>query len=360
MRLRLLIIALVLSVFIPVSAQDTEGKHIVTYGDNLFRIALRYGVDIDELANLNEITNPTRIYIGQVLTIPGLDSPDAGDEISNPLVATAPIVHTVTYGESLGSIANFYGVTVNEILQGNQIPNPNRILVGDELNIWSSDVSANTGADDPLEVAATDAVVEVDETNAATHIVQRGEHLQNIAQRYGVPWTDIAEANSLTNPNVINYGMRLTIPGVTEDEIAANSIVGNVPTITASLEAPGAYLGYGRELVVKLSTQMTYAYEDGVLKYSALASTGLPATPTVRGDYKIYLKRRAQTMSGPGYYLPNVEWVMYFYSGYGFHGTYWHTNFGQPMSHGCVNLPNEDAQWFYEFASVGTPVHVSW
>ena len=65
-------------------------------------------------------------------------------------------------------------------------------------------------------------------------------------------------------------------------------------------------------------------------------------------------------MSGPGYYLPNVEWVMYFYQGYGLHGTYWHSNFGQPMSHGCVNLTNDDARWFYEFASLGTPVHVKW
>jgi lipoprotein-anchoring transpeptidase ErfK/SrfK len=63
-------------------------------------------------------------------------------------------------------------------------------------------------------------------------------------------------------------------------------------------------------------------------------------------------------MSGPGYYLPNVQWIMYFYSGYAIHGTYWHNNFGQPMSHGCVNLPNNEALWFYQWAPTGTPVLV--
>jgi lipoprotein-anchoring transpeptidase ErfK/SrfK len=56
------------------------------------------------------------------------------------------------------------------------------------------------------------------------------------------------------------------------------------------------------------------------------------------------------------YYLPNVPHVMYFYGGYGLHGTYWHNNFGTPMSHGCVNLSQTDAEWLYNWASVGTKV----
>jgi lipoprotein-anchoring transpeptidase ErfK/SrfK len=49
---------------------------------------------------------------------------------------------------------------------------------------------------------------------------------------------------------------------------------------------------------------------------------------------------------------------MYFYKGYGLHGTYWHSNFGTPMSHGCVNLTIPDAQWLYNWASVGTLVNI--
>ncbi|MBZ0292069.1 MAG: L,D-transpeptidase, partial [Anaerolineae bacterium] len=101
-----------------------------------------------------------------------------------------------------------------------------------------------------------------------------------------------------------------------------------------------------------------YAYENGQLRYNALVSTGLPQTPTVQGNFNIYLRYETQTLSGPGYYLPGVQWVMYFYQGYAIHGTYWHNNFGQPMSRGCVNLTNEDALWFFNFAPKGTPVLV--
>jgi lipoprotein-anchoring transpeptidase ErfK/SrfK len=63
-------------------------------------------------------------------------------------------------------------------------------------------------------------------------------------------------------------------------------------------------------------------------------------------------------MSGPGYYLPAVPYVMYFYKDYGIHGTYWHNNFGTPMSHGCVNMSIPDSEWVYNFSSVGTVVNV--
>jgi lipoprotein-anchoring transpeptidase ErfK/SrfK len=53
---------------------------------------------------------------------------------------------------------------------------------------------------------------------------------------------------------------------------------------------------------------------------------------------------------GNYYNLPNVQWVQYFYADYGFHGTYWHNNFGNPMSHGCVNMTNADAKWLFDWA----------
>jgi hypothetical protein len=74
--------------------------------------------------------------------------------------------------------------------------------------------------------------------------------------------------------------------------------------------------------------------------------------------YHIYTRLRYTDMAGPGYYLPNVPYTMYFYKGYGVHGTYWHNNFGTPMSHGCVNLSIPDSEWLFNFASVGTVVNV--
>lgn len=114
-----------------------------------------------------------------------------------------------------------------------------------------------------------------------------------------------------------------------------------------------------RWIYVDLSEQRTYAFEGENLINSFIVSTGTWQYPTVTGTFKVYVKYRRADMSGPGYYLPQVPYVMYFFKGYGLHGTYWHNNFGTPMSHGCVNLTTEDAGWMFDFASVGTVVHVS-
>ncbi|MFZ5881194.1 MAG: L,D-transpeptidase family protein [Chloroflexota bacterium] len=120
---------------------------------------------------------------------------------------------------------------------------------------------------------------------------------------------------------------------------------------------PGTSFG-GRWIDVNLSQQRVYAYEGDTIVNSFLASTGTWQTPTVTGTFKIWIKLRSTTMSGPGYYLTNVPYTMYFHGGYGIHGTYWHNNFGTPMSHGCVNLRTSDAEWLFYWASEGTIVHV--
>jgi lipoprotein-anchoring transpeptidase ErfK/SrfK len=113
-----------------------------------------------------------------------------------------------------------------------------------------------------------------------------------------------------------------------------------------------------RWIDVDLTNQRLTAYEGETAVRTVIVSTGLPRTPTVTGRFQIFAKYRTANMSGPGYFLRNVPHVMYFYRGYGLHGTYWHSSFGQPMSHGCVNLPTPDAEWLYNWASVGTLVVV--
>src|SRR5690606_35183117 len=145
----------------------------------------------------------------------------------------------------------------------------------------------------------------------------------------------------------------LVIPGRSgRSEVSSTN-----PAVLALFDAQ-ATITEGKQIVVDLSEQRVYAFENGVMVFTALVSTGLPATPTVLGDYKVYLRYDAQRMTGPGYDLPGVQWVQYFYQGYALHGTYWHENYGQPMSHGCVNLQNADALWLYNWATIGTPVHV--
>lgn len=113
-----------------------------------------------------------------------------------------------------------------------------------------------------------------------------------------------------------------------------------------------------RWIEVNLSNQRAHAYQGKNLISSFIVSTGTWIHPTVTGTYRIYVKYRYADMAGPGYYLPDVPNVMYFYKGYGLHGTYWHNNFGTPMSHGCINFTIPDSAWLFDFASVGTTVFI--
>lgn len=147
-------------------------------------------------------------------------------------------------------------------------------------------------------------------------------------------------------------------PGAMTMEIVDdNAPVQSVPSEDESVQY--AAEGNGERWIdVNLSEQRVYAYEGDVVVNSFVVSTGVAQTPTVTGKYKIYVKVPVQDMSGPGYYLRDVPWVMFFYDDYGLHGTYWHNNFGTPMSRGCVNLTIGDAAWLFNWASVGTVVNV--
>lgn len=105
-----------------------------------------------------------------------------------------------------------------------------------------------------------------------------------------------------------------------------------------------------RWIRVDLGNQQVIAYEGMEPVRAFVVSTGLPIYPTVTGEFRIRMKVSEQTMSGEGYYLPGVKWVQYFYEDYGFHGTYWHEDFGIPKSHGCVNMTNADAKWLFDWA----------
>lgn len=111
----------------------------------------------------------------------------------------------------------------------------------------------------------------------------------------------------------------------------------------------------GKVIDVDLSQQMLRAYEDGKILMEVKVSTGLPGTPTVKGSYRIYSKYKSIGMSGPGYMLPNVPYTMFFLDGYSLHGTYWHKNFGRPMSHGCVNMKTEDAKRLFDWVDPKLP-----
>ena len=118
-----------------------------------------------------------------------------------------------------------------------------------------------------------------------------------------------------------------------------------------------------KRIEVDLTNQRLYAYEGDRQIYNFLISSGKwNKTPT--GTFRIWTKLRFTLMKGGSkllntyYYLPNVPYVMYFandevpaWRGFGLHGTYWHSNFGHPMSHGCINMKTEEAAQIYYWAN---------
>jgi lipoprotein-anchoring transpeptidase ErfK/SrfK len=174
-------------------------------------------------------------------------------------------------------------------------------------------------------------------------VVQRGETLAGIAYRYGTTVAAIASANGLRNPNFIWVGQRLRIPS------------GGGGGYT-----PPSGGGGGKWIDIDISSQTLRAYQGNTAVRSMVVSTGIARYPTPTGRFRILSKYPSVTMSGPGYYLPGVPHTMFFYGGYAIHGTYWHNNFGTPMSHGCINLTRADAAWLYGWSPVGTLVVIHW
>ncbi len=121
-----------------------------------------------------------------------------------------------------------------------------------------------------------------------------------------------------------------------------------------------------KRIVVDRTNEMLYAYDGTTLFMQQAISVGLELTPTPTGNFYIYRKIPDAYMQGPipglsdqSYDLPGVPWDLYFTKdGAAIHGAYWHNHFGEPWSHGCVNLPPAAAEILYEWADLGTPVTV--
>ena len=148
----------------------------------------------------------------------------------------------------------------------------------------------------------------------------------------------------------------LPTPTVTPNPTATPTIALPPPSATP-FPAPSA--NTEKWIDVDLTHQQLTAYQGDMPVFQTSVSTGLRNTPTVVGEFRIYWKLTATDMAGPGYFLRGVPYTMYFHAGYALHGTFWHSNFGQPMSHGCVNLSIEDAKWLFNWADPPLPAGAS-
>jgi hypothetical protein len=121
----------------------------------------------------------------------------------------------------------------------------------------------------------------------------------------------------------------------------------------------------GKRIEVRLDEQLLIAYEWDLPVFMALVSSGKKMvdgrSTTPLGAHSIYYKRPYRHMLGGApdeydYDLPGVPWVSYFtHQGIAIHGAYWHNNFGQPISHGCINLPPKAAKWIYQWTHPTVP-----
>lgn len=226
---------LVSATFIPVhptiyaqAQTETSGTtiHVVQRGETLYRIAMQYGMTIDELATLNGLLNPGNIQVGQRLLVPARHGVATEDHIVQP-------------GETLRVIADLYRIPVDELASWNNITEVNAIYAGQRLSIIPNTPDPVTilpietaqaiisGTDGTLsegeEVTSNmpDQTIVADEYTTVVHVVARGDTLYQVAMRYGVTVNAILRANPIDNAETIYTGQQLIIPGVQAPQLAA-------------------------------------------------------------------------------------------------------------------------------------------
>ena len=160
-------------------------SYTVQSGDTLSGIALKFGVTIQELQQWNDIVNINDIYVGQILIIYTNGNTSAG--------GTGVVVYVIKSGDTLSEIAEEYDVSVEELVEWNNISNPNDIYAGEILKIYTngSDDSGNGGS--------------------ISYTVQSGDTLSTIAEEYGVTVEELVEWNNISNPDDIYVGEVLKI-----------------------------------------------------------------------------------------------------------------------------------------------------
>ena len=187
LRARAILTGVVIALMVGLFSVD----YTVERGDTLKGIADDHGVTLRDLLAANTIPNPSLIYPGQKIVIPGKD-----------------LVHVVVRGETLSRIAARYNSSASTLAQANSISNPNLIRLGQRLSI-----PGVSGA----SPAATNTPASGDDGSTARsgryHIVKKGDSLSSIAAQYkGVTPDQIAVANGITD-GVIYFGTRLFLDG---------------------------------------------------------------------------------------------------------------------------------------------------
>ncbi|MEK7063351.1 MAG: L,D-transpeptidase family protein [Patescibacteria group bacterium] len=172
----------------------------------------------------------------------------------------------------------------------------------------------------------------------------------------GRQWYKIDPGTNIRYPERITGGWYILADAVSEFKDDGDHLVEKGDQVTST-----------KRILIDRSKEMLYAYDGDALFMEQAISVGLEGTPTPRGTFAVYAMTPSRYMQGPIpglanqdiYDLPGVPWNLYFTTeGAVIHGAYWHDRFGQPWSHGCVNLPPEKAKELYMWAELGVRVTV--
>lgn len=155
------------------------------------------------------------------------------------------LIHVVKKGEHLWQIGSFYNVALSKMVAANQLPNPNRLVVGEALIVPTEDIIHTVAPGETLwSIAQTykttvPAIAQRNNISNANQIyigrklyisapryrIKLGDTLQGIARRYGVSLQSLLKANAITNPNMITPGTVLIIPITKKPETYVNAFI---------------------------------------------------------------------------------------------------------------------------------------
>ena len=194
-------------------------------------------------------------------------------------------------------------------------------------------------------------------TNLADQFVKAPVNQVTVTHADGSSAIILAGRNGtkLTNPD----SLKQQVAAVAKTVMNGRGLQFNAPLETQAfaIVTPAAF---PKLIEVNVTTKQMYLYDNGQLTRSYPITAGTVADPTPLGEFHIWDKLLSQTMIGPGYVQPNVQWINYFdHAGDAVHGNYWRplSYFGSVnSSHGCVSLPNAQAEWVYDWAPLGTTV----
>lgn len=178
---------------------DNMFMYTVKKGDNLYSIAKKYNIDVNSIKSLNYLTSDN-IYVGQIIRIPEM--------YTKPEDMYIPqyINYIVKKGDSLYSIANSYGTTIDVIMKDNSLTSSN-ISIGQNIKIRTTSKDVEV-----LECFGNDYVSTTELPSDEVYVVKKGDSLYSIAKKYNISVKNLLAFNSLSN-SVLSIGQKLKIPG---------------------------------------------------------------------------------------------------------------------------------------------------